>query len=82
MGRKINMFMICQYATKREVCCNGRSGLMDWGMFKDKILVWPVHFKQNSMLIVLKYNLMRSFESLKKNINDAEIDLIKCVNMY
>lgn len=80
MGRKINMFMICQYAIKRLVCCNGRSDLMDRGMFKDS--VWPVHFKQKSMLIVLKYNLMRSFESLKKNINDAEIDLIKCVNMY
>lgn len=76
------MFMICQYAIKRLVCCNGRSDLMDWGMFKDSIRVWPVHFKQKSMLIVLKYNLMRSFESLKKNINDAEIDLIKCVNMY
>lgn len=64
MGRKINMFMICQYAIKRLVCCNVRSDSMDWGMFKDKIHVWPVHFKQNSMLIVLKYNLMRSLENL------------------
>lgn len=37
---------------------------MDWGIIKDKIHVWPVHFKQNSMLIVLKYNLMRSLENL------------------
>lgn len=34
------------------------------------------------MFIVLKYNLMRFFESFKKNINDVEIDFIKCVNMY
>lgn len=58
------MFIICQYAIKRLVCCNVRSDSMDWSMFKDKIHVWPVHFKQNSMLIVLKYNLMRSLENL------------------
>lgn len=42
----------------------GRSGFLDWGMVKDKIHGRHVHFKQKSMLIVLKYTLMRSLEKL------------------
>lgn len=51
-------------------------------MFKGKIHVWPVHFKQKSMLIVLKYTLMSSLEKITVNTYDVEIDRIKNVNIY